>query len=176
MRGDQRTKIIISVALLIAIDLTLKAIVVRSFERTEMKEIVPGILSVGRIETLRGAFGFQNNAFLILASHLVFQLLVVLLAVRVSRRKVHPLFFLALTMIIGGWVGEYFDWIFFGEGRLAYVSFAYFYFHFLDPVFSLSSLVISGGSVLLLFCIVVFFKDLKLIFQPVKVIEDVSKN
>jgi hypothetical protein len=157
----------IAIACIIGLDLILKALIIQSFEPTEMKEIISGVFSVGRIETLRGAFGFQNSVFLLFASHLVFQIMIVLLAVRIYKRGIHPLFNIALLMIIAGWVAEYLDWIFFGAGRITYVYTEYFYFHFLDPVFSISSVMITLGWLFFLFSSVVFFKQLKLVFQRI---------
>lgn len=155
----------ITVGLIILLDLILKALIVQSFRPTEMKEIISGVFSIGRIQTLRGAFGFQNSAVLILMSHLVFQILITLLAIRIYKRNLNRFYTIAMVMIIGGWIGEYLDWLFFSSGEIGYVSTGYFYFHFLDPVLSLSSSITLLGWVLLLFCIVVFFKDLRLLFS-----------
>lgn len=166
----------IAVAMIILLDLILKTFIVRSFRPTEMKEIISGVLSIGRIQTLRAAFGFQNNALLLLITNLVFQILVTLLAIRFYKRNLNRFYTIAMILIIGGWIGNYLDWIFFGWGKIGYVSTGYFYFHFLDPVLSLSESINIAGGVLLLFCIVVFFKDLRLLFSKPDAVNRTTSN
>lgn len=165
MTGTQIKKIAIGIGVIIAIDLVMKSLIVNSFEPTEMKEVVGSFLSIGRIQTVRGAFGFQNSGITIFASHLAFQLVVVILALRLFRREVHWTFAVASLMIIAGWIGDYADWILFSGGNTGYVSTEYFYFHFFPPVLSLSVVITTLGWVLLIFGAVVYFKDLKRIFQ-----------
>jgi lipoprotein signal peptidase len=153
----------IAVALIVLLDLILKTFIIQAFKPTEMKEVVSGVLSIGRIQTLRMAFGFQNGVVLTLVTHLVFETFVILLAVRMYKRNVNRFYIIAMIMIIAGWVGNYLDWIFFGSGNIGYVSTSYFWFHFLDPVLSLADTINIAGWVLLFFCIVVFFKDLRLL-------------
>lgn len=149
---------------LIVVDLVFKLLITQSFQPTEMNEVITGFFSIGRIQTLRGAFGFQNSAVILLAAQLAFQVFLVLLAVRVFRRELHWTFRLAFALIIAGWLGNYLDWIMFSNGQISYVSTEYFYFHFLPPVLSLSVVLTTLGWILLLFSVVVFFKDVKLIF------------
>jgi lipoprotein signal peptidase len=165
MTPQMLQRAVIIVTGFILLDIIFKTMIVQSFQPGEMKEVVAGLFSIGRIQTLRAAFGFQNSTVFFLLTGLALQALLVLLAVRIFKRKLNRFYTIAMVLIIGGWAGDYIDWMLFSSGNLGYVSTGYFYFHFLDPVLSLSACMNSLGWMLLLFSVVVYFKDLRLLFS-----------
>jgi lipoprotein signal peptidase len=156
---------LILVGCLVLVDLVIKAIISVQFQATEMKEVIPGFLSIGRIETIYGVgFNLQNALVLKVGLRILFQLALLALAVRAQRLPVHRWYKYATAMIAFAFVGNWLDWLLFADGRLHYVFTEYLWFHFLGPVLSIATILDAVGWVLLLVSIIVAFRDLKIIF------------
>jgi len=159
------TAFLISIISLVILDLIIKAIVVSQFERTEMKEVIPGFLSIGRIETISLAgFRIQDEPVFRIVIRILFQVAMIALAIRIQKLTIHRWYQYATTMIALAIIGYDFDWIFFSHGNLSYLFTDYLWFQFLYPLVSITSILDFLGWVLFLISIVFAFRDLKVIF------------
>jgi lipoprotein signal peptidase len=151
------------------LDILIKSIVVNVFQPTEMSELLGGIFSIGRIQTIRMA-GFNFGAVSILFwITLMVQVLILWFTIRVQKRAVHKFYKYATIMIVFGCIGNYVDWILFSGGNFSYVYTEYFYFSLTGSLWSLTTLMITVGWLLLLLSVMIAFKDLKVIFSKAKV-------
>jgi lipoprotein signal peptidase len=150
---------------LVIIDLIIKTIISFQFQTTEMKEVIPGFLSMGRIETIYGVgLNLQNALVLKVGLRILFQVALLALAVRVQKLPVHRWYKYSTALIALAVIGNGIDWILFSHGRLHYIFTEYIWFHFLGPVLSISTILNFVGWLFLLISVIVAFRDLKIIF------------
>ena len=162
-----KTKIsfLLSISCLVLVDLIIKTIISFQFQATEMKEVIPGFLSIGRIETIYGGgLSLQNALVVKVCLRIIFQVALLALAMRVQKLPVHRWYKYSTALIALSIIGNGIDWILFAHGRLHYLFTEYIWFHFLGPVLSISTVLYSLGWLFLFISIVVAFKDLKIIF------------
>jgi lipoprotein signal peptidase len=151
------------------LDILIKSIVVNVFQPTEMSDVLGGFFSIGRIETVRMVgFNFGSVSILFWIT-VVMEVLMLWFTIRVQTRPVHNFYKYATIMIVFGGIGNYVDWILFSRGNFSYVYTEYFYFSLTGSLWSLTTLMITVGWLLLLLSVMIAFKDLKVIFSKAKV-------
>lgn len=156
--------------ILICFGITLLDFAIRIFISSKMtlgtfNEILGGLITVSPIKTSTIAFGNGPAIKLEQISIMVFQLLFVLLFVRIQKLEINKLFKYATTLIVFGWLGNYLDQIFLARGIPNYQHLDYFKILNIGSFTNISTILVLVGWVLLIFAVVIGFKDLKIIFR-----------
>jgi len=155
--------LILAIAWVLA-DLIIKYFIRSNFEPTEMTPFMNGFFSIGRIHTVRIAFGDDYN--LIGYAGILFRLIVLIFFIRIWKAPVSSLFKIACVFIVAGWIGNYIDRFAFSEGNTGYVQMDYFYINgVFDFFFSLTGIIILIGWILLLIAMIIRVNDLKILFS-----------
>lgn len=137
---------------ILALDQSVKALVVAQVALQERIPLVPGLLTLTHIRNFGAAYNFMTGfaLFLILVPGLIMLGGLVYLAFRAERLS--PMVRLSASMIIGGGLGNLTDRI-----RLGYVV------DFLDiriiPVFNVADMFITAGCLLLVLYLLFFDRN-----------------
>lgn len=157
-------RFLILVGCLILLDVMIKAIIASRFQPTEMIDVAKGFIVVGRIQNVSIAFGLQSGFPWAQLVRIFFQILMLLLAIRIQQRPVAKGYKYGSAMIVGGIVGNYIDRLLFSNGTPGFHSTGYFLIHPIEGFHSISSLLITAGWLVVIVSIIISFKDLKVIF------------
>ncbi len=144
----------IIIALSVIIDQVSKVIVVTCMELYESIVIIPKLFSFTHIRNFGAAWGmFSESRWVFIAATSI--ALVILPIILYRCRRMHTLFSVSLSLIIGGAAGNMIDRVFLG-----YVV-DFLEFTFIDfPVFNIADVCIVIGTILMALYILFFDKNL----------------
>jgi len=154
---------IVLALLIIILDLVIKYLITKNFMIGEMRSIIDGMVSIGRVENFRMALGLIGYFIKIIV--LSIQLACVILFFIIQKREINILYKYSITLIVFGWIGNYLDGIFFSNGDSGYVCLDYLYFNGIDFLINVSSVMNLIGWLLLIFAIISKFKEFKNLFK-----------
>lgn len=147
----------LGIGVIITLDLISKKLIVPLIENGEKIVIIPKFLELLYVENTGASFGIFKNSTLALTiiSAVASVGLIVFMIFTVNKIK-HPLFRVAIVLIIGGAIGNLYDRI-----ALNYVR-DFLNFMFIDfPVFNIADNALVCGTILLVVYILFFYKEPK---------------
>jgi hypothetical protein len=156
-------RFILLAAMIAVIDLLLKVIVTKTLEPTEHHEWLGGLIGIGRIQNVRMAFGFREGYLIIDIVKIVFQIIFVLIFLKIQRIQVNKLFNYSSTLIVFGWLDHYTDKLLLANGTGGYVFLSYINVN--NSFTDIASIMIFLGWTLLIIAILSKFSDFKLVFK-----------
>ncbi|WP_018342733.1 signal peptidase II [Cytophaga aurantiaca] len=160
-RTIQILKIILPIALLVAIDLLIKFQVRTHLEYGQMIELLGDKLMLTHVDNM-GMAGF--NVFKI--GIWIFKGFTLILFILILRKNSLPIFMISSTLILLGWLGNSLDRLFFAKNTEGYMFMDYFYENIIThTITNISSLLTIAGCILLLFSIIAHFNAFKDIFR-----------
>ena len=153
------------VCIIILIDLLLKTWIIKNSDFGEVIISIKNFLIVARIETHTLSWGLRSQFDYSTIIKAVFFLLFLILFIRLIMRKANHVFTTSVFMIIAGWGGNYLDKLLFSTSA-SYQQLDYLSFDLISSAFiNLGFLVTMAGWLLLIFFVIIKFKDFKRIFE-----------
>ena len=146
---------LLGAALIVLLDHLTKAWAVRTLQNQPDIVLIPGALVLRYLENTGMAFGFLKDRqifFYIVTGLILVPILIVLFTMPLKKRNLP--FFIALTMLVGGAVGNLIDRI-----RMKYVV-DFIYVSLINfPIFNVADIFVSLSCVLLFILILFVYKD-----------------
>ncbi len=161
-------RFLIIISIIVVVDFLIKLIIVNTLQVHEEVNVIDNFFSIIRIHTMKLAYGFPGDYWIIDIVRFTFHALILLLAIRIQKRNVYKTYKYSTIMIVCGWIGNYLDRFLLAMGDSSYIQLDYLYFHAVGIIFNLSTEVILVGWILLIVSIVVRFRDLNVIFSKEK--------
>jgi len=151
------------------IDFAIKYIIADTFSVGEIIGTANGLLSVGRIPNMKMSLGMHSTITLFDILSVAFQLVMVILFVRIQLVNVGKLLKVSSSLIVIGWFGIILDRLMLANGMSNYINMDYFCINGVMNYFlNLSSLMTTIGYILFVVALIVHRKDIKVILKKKK--------
>ena len=138
----------------VGLDQLTKVLIVRSYELGESHEIIKGVIDFTHVQNKGAAWGMlSDNRWVFIAISAV--LIVVLPIILYKYRRVHALFGISMSFIIGGAIGNMIDRIFCGYVT-DFIEFSFVNF----PVFNVADCFVTVGAVMMFIYLVFIDKTI----------------
>lgn|GEM_PF-4065503 len=167
LKRFNKRAIILGFSILI-LDLILKSLIQRNIADGHYKEILGGLITLGKIPNFKMALGSNVTATLLSAVIIIFQLAFTYVSFLLQKSEVNNLFKYSTTVIVCGWLGNLLDKLFFSNGNKSYVSLDYFNIAGTSFYSNLSSVMTQIGWLLLLLAITLNFTKQTMPIKPEK--------
>jgi len=156
------------IVVFVLVDLFIKKYITDNFETGKPIFSIKNFLVIAKVETHSMSFGWKKQVNYFSIVNIIFQLLFLIVFIRMLIRKTNNRSIIFSFMIIAGWAGNYFDKLFFSTSS-SYQHLDYLSFTIVSDAFTnLSSLMNLLGWILLLLAVIFKFKDFKKIFERSK--------